>query len=298
MPLLKIPVASFVLAYTVPVSAQVVDDLDHLSPALPETPRALSANERLCNAIDRYVETHPDVRVAIRLPERTEPFDVQNAVHRQILRYHAAAAYLASIRAQGRSLTANQARAWAAATAPTTLMDLLRRTYRLDSGDGLTVEWGLDYSAATWCRAIRAGREPDPRQAQPSSLVSRFCVHNPFGFSQGIGACRMSAVFGEAIPLPTVYDLRTGTVLPLSAAGTTVFGVLSPSDGSVRRHGNGYGAPLARAPSSSRVAIGYDPERVNSISNPTVHPLMRLGGRLPPDLSALPIAANPPPTTP
>ncbi len=307
MPLFRTLLTIALLALAVPASAQSAEDLGHLSPPIPETPRALTPNERLCDAIDRYVRTHPDARVAVRLPERTEALNVQDRIHLEVLRYHAAATYLASMRASGRSLQPAQARAWATASRATMLMDLLRRAYRLRSTELLNIEWTLSYPATVWCQAVRAGREPNPRQAHPGSLVSRFCEYDSFELGgHGLAICRTPRGFGfgEGPRSPTVYDLRTGAVLPLLPPGTTVFGTLGSgagrpaSRGLAARRDVATGVAVAMPGALPVVGTWYDAELVNRISNPIVDPSMRLGGRLPADLSALPVVGEPLVTTP
>lgn len=281
MPLFRTLFVFALLALATPVSAQSVDDLEHLPPALPETPRALTSDERLCDAIDGYIAAHPGAQVAIRLPERTETLDVHNPIHLQVLRYHAAATYLASVRASGRTILATQARAWATASRSTMLMDQLRRAYRLSSTEPLNIEWTLSYPGTVWCRAVRAGREPNPRQAQPGSLVSRICEYDPLGVGRrSLPLCREPAPFGfgDGHRSPIVYDMRTGAVLPLPTPGTTVFGALRPSAG--RRGDTPYGSVFEVLQGLPGLGIGYDDaERVNRTSNPAVDPAMLIRGR-------------------
>ncbi len=282
------------LAVPAPASAQSsADGLGHLDPPLREVPRQPSANEQLCTIIDRYLERNPRTTLIVRAPETLEAVDVSHPIHLRLLRARVAQAWLDSERAAGRSVTAAQAQAMAAALRPAQVFARFRALANLGPSYGPYARWHVAYSTQTWCAAARTNRTPELRQGVPGSLQGVFCVYDMSGIGSesSLPTCPSEGTFvpGRRVD-PQVVDARTGREVPLAI----------PVAEADPLHGPLYGTTVGYlAADRARFVGGMVPSapapHIDLLAPPSRRSRV---GRLPVDDSALPIVRNPPLTTP
>lgn len=227
MRLLKIALTGLALLAASVASAQSVTDADaeRLSPAVVDTPREPTANERLCAAAERYAAHAPNVSVAVRGTEQLQTVDLANLIHRQLARVRVAQALLQTEHAAGRSLTPDEALATVRALPNAELRARLLQTFGLDRepSSPLQLVWSVAFPLRSWCTAARTGRRIRPfNDSLDRSLQGRFCSGydlGGFGTSDSLSGCPSAGVnqFGPSLRQDSqVINSATGRPIDLS----------------------------------------------------------------------------------